>query len=214
MGFDYNNLQIFTGNSDPNTVRNAIIARIESISETKVDGDQDAARSIVIGPPGRWIHVGDSAGSTERVDRVAFEALALKLSHVAPTMSVQMSDSAIVHFHLYENGSLVDKFGNGIFPFYRFDSEEASAPFRGDMEKWKLFLRSHESVESLREAWSQDGYADTIVESTAKLFGIHPELIQVGFTTFNEEDEIKYSDWLQDELLGLGQFDEFHFGPS
>jgi hypothetical protein len=48
-------------------------------------------------PPDRWIFVGDSAGSTEDTDPDPFDSLSNCLSFIAPTLSVKMSDSAILH---------------------------------------------------------------------------------------------------------------------
>lgn len=108
------------------------------------------------------------------------------------------------------DGKLVDKFGNGTFPFTRFRSDEESKPFRGNIEQWKSFLLSPNDSQTLRQIWKQDGYASSIVRETARLFGIHPELMQVGYSIFDEAYEIKYTEWLDDDTINLDLFDEFH----
>ena len=51
-----------------------------------------------------------------------------------------MSDSAAVHFYLYRQGELVDKYGNAAFPFVKFKSEAEVLPFRGKVELWTDYL--------------------------------------------------------------------------
>ncbi|MCA9173831.1 MAG: hypothetical protein KDB14_05025 [Planctomycetales bacterium] len=121
-----------------------------------------------------------------------------------------MSDSAIVHLLLYANGELVDRFGNGIFPWFRFRSPAEAKLFQGDVEKWRPFLRPVADLDTLRQVWCQDSDANSIVSRTADLFGIQLELFQVGYSIFDEQVEIKYNDWISADALSVGAFDEFH----
>lgn len=210
MGFDYSNHHVFVGDANAADVRDAVVDCVRGIPMTRSSND-DANRSIVVGPSERWIFVGDSAGSTEEADPKAFDALAIDLSSIAPTIDVKVSDTAIVHIFLYADGQLIDKFGNGSFPWFRFKTNEESTHYRGDVEKWSLLLHAPADATALRQTWSQDGNADSIVRESARLFGIHPELIQVGYSIFDEQIEIKYDDWLDDGIFELGLFDEFHF---
>jgi hypothetical protein len=211
MGFDYSNHHVFSGDDSAYATREAVVRCISSLSAHTTTTGEDADRSIVVGPPTRWIFVGDSAGSTEDADPSAFDSLSNSLSFIAPTLSVKMSDSAIVHLLLYEHGRLVDKFGNGKFPWFYFQSAEESEPFRGDVARWKRFLLSIDDADALREVWTPRGDACAIVEQTARLFGIHRELMQCGYSVFDESDEIKYSDWLDEETRNGMSFDEYHF---
>ena len=68
-----------------------------------------------------------------------------------------------------------------------------------------------DKLDILDRTWVQDNDATTVLTDTAQLFGLHPELCQTGYSTFDEADEIKYIDWLEDEALKRGSFDEFHF---
>lgn len=210
MGFDYGNHHVFVGDRDAQKIRQAIIDCIHSISNRFVAQESEGDRSIVVGAPDRWIFVGDSTSRTEDGDPVAFDKLAIELSKITPTINVLMSDSAVVHLLMYVDGKLVDKFGNGTFPFFRFKSDEESKPFQGDIEKWKSFLLSPNDSQTLRQIWKQDGNTRSIVRETARLFGIHPESIQVGYSIFDEAEEIKYTGWLDDDTINLDLFDEFH----
>ena len=210
MGYDWSNLQVFAGGDNARSVRADIIECLSKAFPCRVTNEEEATRSIVVGPVGRWIFVGDTAGSTERADPIAFDDLAIELSKVSPTMSVKMSDSAVVHFLLHTHGHFVDKFGNGKFPCYRFKSVAEAAPFRGDIDKWAPYLITPELAQDLRAVWSQYGDAGSIVEDTGRLFGVDPHLIDVGYSIFDEADEIKYTDWLAEEPVELHMFDEYH----
>lgn len=214
MDFDYSNHQVFAGAVDADGVRATIIDRLRDLFPERSTGERDAIRSIVVGPPGRWVFVGDTAGSTERADPVAFDEMSMLLSRVAPTLSVKMSDSAIVHLLLYREGRLVDRFGNGTFPFSRFRSEEEAAPFRGIITEWSPYLVPGHRPEDLRREWSQEGDATEIMEETARLLGVKSCLMKVGYSIFDEADEIKYSGWLADKPVDLASFEELHVSST
>ena len=211
MGFDYSNHQIFAGDGSAESIRDAVVNYILSYSGKRVTCEEDADRSFVVGPPDRWIFVGDSTGSTLYADSEAFTAHAIGFSNIAPTVNIWMSDHAVVGFFLYSKGLLVDQFANGRFPVYRFTSEEESKKYQGDMAKWKAFLVQPGAVDVLRKVWSHDGYATSIVKETGRLFCMHPKLVEAGYTVFDEADEIHYSDWLNTKAIDLNAFDEFHF---
>jgi hypothetical protein len=217
MGFDFSSHQLFTAARDPRQLRTAAIVELRRILQEEgfreVADETEADRSFVVGPPELWIFIGDSAGSTEWADPAAFEALSRSLSELGPVVDILMSDSAVLHFCLYRNGQRVDKFGNGEFPWFWFKTEEDAAPFRGIAEAWADLLLQPDRVGDLRSKWVQGeaGQASDILESTAELFGWNSELAGLGYTTCDEQTEIKYS-----ELLGTGGFDvgafaELHF---
>ena len=88
---------VWLGNDGVYATREAVVRCIRSLLGYTTTSDADADRSIFVGPPDRWIFVGDSAGSTEDADPDAFDSLSNCLSFIAPTLSVKMSASAIVH---------------------------------------------------------------------------------------------------------------------
>ncbi len=125
--------------------------------------------------------------------------------------TTEVSDSAVVHFSLDTDGQIVDKFGNGLFPFFLFKSEQEAQPCKGVIKKWIPFLKSPDRARDLREVWSQSNDTNGIIFNTAKLFGINSELMRVGYSTFDESEEIKYDQWLEEEDISLNSFDELHF---
>jgi hypothetical protein len=202
MGNDFRNRQCFVGDRAADTsslrIQQAVIEALQSFGCNKVASEADATRSIVVGPVGRWIFVGDTAGSTEKSDSGAYLALSLALSKVLPVVDINMSDSSAVHMHLYKSGSLVDKFGNAAFPFFKFTDEEA-VEFKGHPELWAEYLLAPNTIDNLRAAWTQNWGADSILARTAKLFGWHPEFAFIGYTLDSEGIGIKYDEcsWLE-----------------
>ena len=209
MGYDYSNIQIF-GDVAAKHVHSEATKLIRSELGDITPDEESAIRSLVVGPPNRWVFVGDSHGSTLTADGDSFTMLATKLSRISSTICVDMSDCAVVHFRLYEDGELVDKFGNGMFPCMNFANAEESLSFNGSVEKWTRFLRRPYDEAWLREAWSQESNANSIVADTAELFGIHPDLISVGYSVFDEANEIKYNGWLNWSSSDFELFDEYH----
>jgi hypothetical protein len=214
MGADFSSHQFFAGTADLRQARRDLIDAVRrSLLESGFEEAPDEAqaeRSFVVGPAGRWIFLGDSAGSTEWADPESFDALSVQLTALGPIVDVNMSDSAAVHFYLYRQGQLVDKFGNAEFPFYRFASEEAAAPYRGKPELWADLLLSPSSVEELRSAWVQEWRADEIYSTTARLLGWDQELAYVGYTFDYEGIPEKWDDFLG-HRVDLRAFDELHF---
>ena len=214
MGYDYGCIHIFAGTADPNTIRSRVVERIRAATPGRASTEVEANRSIVVGPPDRWIFVGDSASATEYDDPAAFDLLVSELSTVAPTLAVEMSDSACVQLYLYLNRKLLDKFATGKFPFLPFDSKEEAASFRGIEQRWKPFTLNAAGAGELRSAWDKPHDVNGIVTSTASALGIYPPLAGCGFTICDESDEIHYRDWLEDDPILLRRFDEFHFTVS
>src|SRR4051794_22817076 len=99
MGFDISNRWVFAGDDGPRC-RAALIDRLHEYFEQschhQVADEAEADRSLVIGPAGRWIFIGDSAGSTEWADPEGFQALSLHLSVLAPVIEMAVSDSAVI----------------------------------------------------------------------------------------------------------------------
>jgi hypothetical protein len=215
MGADFSNHRLFTGGADSDHLRSAAVEGVrryfQSIDLEETADEDEAERSVVIGPAGRWIFIGDSAGSTECVDPDGFDALALALSALAPVVDAKMSDDAAIHFYLYRDGRLEDKFGNAAFPFYRFAGEEEAAPFRGRPELWADLLVDPGQVPALRAAWVQEWQAREILATTARLLGWEPALLWVGYTYDEEGIPIKYDEFLAGSDVDLSGFEELHF---
>jgi hypothetical protein len=215
MGADFSNRWFFARNSDAASLRAAVINRLRiSLHQAgfqEVAGEEEAERSLVVGPAGDWVFIGDSVGSTESADPEGFESLSDSLSMLGPVVDVQMSDSAIVHFHLHRQGGIVDKFGNGAFPCTSFATEQEAAPYRGLPELWTDLLVSPDAVDTLRSVWVPEGRASEIVAETGRLLGWDPELLWVGYTFDDEGIPTKYDEFLRDEGVEVGAFNEYHF---
>ena len=211
MGYDYSSIHVFSGDNDPELIRGQIINSLPEIITGLPVAKCEANRSIVIGPPSRWIFVGDTSSQTDDGDRKALDRLIKNLSLLAPTLAIHMSDSACVHLYLIHNGDMLDKFGTGIFPFYPFRSEEDVESFKGIEKKWTAYSLEINGAVSLRSIWDTKNNADGIVKTTADILGIHPELAGCGYTIFDEADEIYYRDWIDDKLLLSKEFSEYHF---
>jgi hypothetical protein len=215
MGADFSTHWFFVGNAEAFSIRTAVIAQLRQILRQsdylEVEKEEDAERSLVVGPSERWIFIGDSAGSTETADPEGFHNLSQSLSYLGPVIDINMSDSAAVHFYLYRQGRQVDKFGNGAFPFFPFASEAEAKPYRSKPELWADLLRSPDTVNELRPAWVQEWKADAILSATSRLFGWNPVLSYVGYTFDDEGIPMKYDEFLHDSKVELSAFSEYHF---
>jgi hypothetical protein len=215
MGADFSNRWLFVGDADAPAVRAALVAclsdALHQAGFQEVVKEDDADRSLVVGPAGRWVFIGDSAGSTEWVDTEGFDALSRVVSALGPVVDVKMSDSAAVHFSLYRLGRLVDTFGNAAFPFYRFANEDEAAPFRGRPELWAELLLAPDMVDRLRSAWVQEWQASEILAETGRLLGWDRELLWVGYTFDDEGIPTKYDEFLAHSGVHLEAFNEYHF---
>jgi hypothetical protein len=215
MGADFSNRWFFAGDSDASSRRAAVIDRLRTnlrqAGFQEVAGEEEAERSLVVGPAERWVFIGDSAGSTESADPDGFVSLSSALSTLGPVVDVLMSDSAAVHFHLHRQGRIADKFGNAAFPFNCFASEEEATPYRGRPELWADLLLSRDSVSALRSAWVQEWRAGEILAQTGRLLGWNPKLLWVGYTFDDEGIPMKYDEFLRYSGVELATFDEYHF---
>jgi hypothetical protein len=217
MGDDFSNRQCYVGDQPVDRIRlhiiETIVNELKSTGYSEVELETEATRSLVIGPPARWIFIGDTTGSTEDSDPTAFTDLSLALSRVTPIIDVLMSDSSVVHLLLYNNGVLIDKYGNGTFPWNSFKTRVEAAQFKGNSELWAEYLVSPYSTDDLREVWYQvvgnspgiwreDRSATSILADTANILGWDPDLCFIGYTYDSEGIGIKYNKYtdLKDRL--------------
>ena len=104
MGADYSNHWLFTGVPDararPGEVIAVVARAFAELGLVEVATESSSDRSVVLAPAGRWVFIGDTAGTTDTADPEGFEALSRALSTLGPVVDINMSDSAIVHIHL------------------------------------------------------------------------------------------------------------------
>jgi len=218
MGADFSSHQVFCGDVEHEasrvSVTNAMAGFLLSSDYVPAQGEEDADRNFVIGPAGRWLHIGDSAGSTDYADPEGFAAVSRAVSFLYPVVDIMMSDSAAIHFYLYRNGAAADKYGNMDFPFFRFTTDEAAREYQGHPDLWADLLLKGNHVNDLRDAWTQWGgwSADTILDKTVALLGWQPELVHVGYTYDMEGVPMKWDEYLEDEEgVDLSAFQESHW---
>lgn len=217
MGADFSSHRVFVGSGDAGRRRDAVLVALRRFFKQngfdEVAAETNADRSVVVGPAGRWIFVGDTAGSTPSSDSGAFDSLSLALSSQAPVVATKMSDSAAIHFYLYRYGQLSDKFGNADFPCNRFASEDVAANFRGRPRLWADLLMDKGLLPTLHAAWVQEweGDAEDILITTATLLGWDPEYLWIGYTHDDEGVPVKYDEFLRRFETNLAGFDEFYF---
>jgi hypothetical protein len=215
MGADFSNRWFFASEAVAAEARAAVVGcfcdALQNAGFHEVMYEEEADRSLVVGPPGRWVFIGDSAGSTEKAAEEDFDALSHTLSTLGPVVAVKMSDGVAVHFYLYRHGRLIDKFGNAKFPFFSFATEQEAVPYQGHPELWSDLLLSPDAVHALRSIWVQEWKANEILAETGRLLGWDPELSEVGYTYDDEGLPIKYDEFLRDSDVELGAFSEFHF---
>jgi hypothetical protein len=88
MGADFSSHWFFVGAGDPSRTREILIHGLYSVLRDAgfdpTSDKRDADRTLVVGPAGRWVFVGDSAGSTEWADPEAFADLSRRLSVFGP----------------------------------------------------------------------------------------------------------------------------------
>ncbi len=218
MGADFSSRWFFAGDTDTVATRATVVECLRhALNHTgfqEVENEESADRSLVVGPAGRWVFIGDSAGSTMTANVEAFEALSREFSTLGSVVEIHMSDSATVHFYLYKHGHCVDRFGNAAFPFYRFKTEQEAAPYRGRPELWSGLLLSADTVAALQAVWVQDWRASEILAETGELMGWEPELLWVGYTFDDEGIPTKYDEFLYGSGVALDAFNEYHFKRS
>lgn len=201
--------------TEPAKARDAVVERLRVALRhagfEDISSEKDAERSLVVGAGGRWVFTGDSASSDDWTSPGGYDALSRDLSTIGAVVDVKMSDDAAVHFYLHRHGRLIDQFGNSAFPFFRFASEEEAAPYRGRPELWSDLLVSPDATRTLRSVWVQERSATDILTQTGKLFGWHPQLTWVGYTSDNEGIPTKYDEYLKELGVEVEGFTELHF---
>jgi hypothetical protein len=218
MPNDFSNRQCYTGGQAFDVARirieQAVIATLISAGFDQVTSETEATRSLVIGPADPWIFVGDTDGNTDSDDGdAAFSRLSIALSALFPVVSVEMIDSAIVHVLLFKDGSLVDKCGNGMFPWFQFKNDTEAAEFKGNPMLWTECLPPPNTAEDFRAAWTQNRSGNAILRDTANLLGWDPHLAFAGYTVHVDGIGIfKYDDFLN--LKTRQGFTELHFSRA
>jgi hypothetical protein len=221
MGVDFSNHWLFLGGRGDGGIpatralaEAALRRAMADMGLREVTSEGEADRSIVVAPAGRWLFIGDTAGTTDTADPEGFEALSRALSTLAPVVDINMSDSAILQVHLYRDGGHVDQFGNGTFPIFGFKDDAEAATYRGRPAEWADLLAPPYGVEDLRAAWDRDDVADVLLNATATVLGLRYELLRVGYTHDDEGLATKYDEYLEISGVTVGGLEELHFARA
>lgn len=211
------------------TVMQCIAELATAMGYLPAASDPEAIRSFVIGPPDRWILVGDSADSLDLDERDPAPRpldLPRRLSEIAPVISITGCDSACYRLRLFESGGLRDTFQNAVFPFFPFESVEAAAEFAGVPELWQPLLDSGHTVDRLRglfvqtiRTWEAGSLGSGFLERFAVAFGMPEHLIEVGYTWNPDGVPVSYREFVEhlaeeparDLRNALDGFRELHF---
>ena len=190
VGSFFTNVQIHTGQADAAAARARLIEALRQSAATEgfvEAGSGEPDRTILVGPPGRWIAVYDEA--TEGQDPKLLDALATTLSRAleSDAVSILVHDSDVLELRLFERGKLIDSFNSNPSYFGRV-SAKLRAAGRGQADRWKKLLTEGATVEQLRKEWMEERtFADDTLRNTAALIGIDPLRASVGYRYALEE---------------------------
>ena len=215
MGSDFGYLKVHSGGQPSTVTHDALLKTLNAyfVSEGMTASDEaQANRSVVVGPPDLWIHVGFSADSAEREDPSASERLTKFLSESFLIATVGVSDSTAIQMSLYRGGDIIDKFSNGD-TWGGFSTPEMAAEFRGDPELWTRLAGVPDMGHYLRSVWNPDKDVDDILDETSDILGWDTRLSEVGYSHNDDGIFCKYTDYLATRV-DLSLFTELHFAQS
>lgn len=215
---------------NPQDLRRDLVGTIKRLMDqqgfNQVLTDASAERSFVLGPPERWLLLGDSADSldSQRLSRTNADrrSLSLSLSLKAPVIELCVSDDIWGALALFENGKEKATWQSGPYPFdlpgkLSSDSDdEANASRTG----WTSYLAAGEALGDLERAFrSQEStrYEGSLAWRLADLFGWPVDLAEVGYTWNPEGVPVSYRQYVEHypAFTGprprLADFVELHF---
>lgn len=213
MGDDHCSRMVFAARSDAAALRLAIVGRVTSHLLTHglvpVPARTEESRNIVVGPPDRWIFVGDSAGTTFS-DEPAFIELSASLSTLAPVVEVFMEDSCVLRLNLYRDGKRVDRVADRQGLFKPFASPDEARAYAGRPELWLDLVANpaspqddpapsvadweDSSMRVIRAAWSASRPAVDRLYELEAIFGFGGHA-WCGFTNDSEGIPDGPADW-------------------
>ena len=206
MGVDFANYQVFAGNSGAEELHCNLVSQIPDLMakngfQTTIQGD-GVDRTVVIGPPGRWIWIYDSYATGINPTKHEVGQLATELSVYGAVVNIAVYDSSMIHFFLYNKGRKVDQFVNAP-SFYIWymkkwqpQTKHKEDDFYGQPERWTEILTDSTTLEELRQAWQQK-LPNDILQQTAHLVGWDLGSCQGGYIVSDDD----YADFRYDEYF-------------
>jgi|GEM_PF-5005005 hypothetical protein len=219
MGDDFSNRMLFAGEEPPALFRQRIIAFTDTFmreqgylsKEPPYFDETFEGRALTFGPPGRWLFMGDTSGSTECVDTEAWQDLTIALSKQAPVVDAAMSDSCCLHLQLWRGGERQDIIGNGELPFgARTDS--ARRELCGHPERWRDLLLEHVAFSEFEQRWNMEHSCYELLRVAIDVFGWPPGLSATGYSLDFDGIFSKYEP--EDFDLTEDDFTELHWDDS
>jgi hypothetical protein len=131
-------------------------------------GEQDPPdRSIIVGPPDRWIAIYDEATEDQSVERLDRLARAVSAALEGPAVAALVHDSDHLVLRLFDRGELVDEIARGGKP-------------RGDIARWESLCGS--KLSHLRDALShRDLFAEQTLADIAGALGADATSLCTGY---------------------------------
>ncbi|HXK18277.1 MAG TPA: hypothetical protein VNG33_10770 [Polyangiaceae bacterium] len=185
MGAFFTNVQVRVGQpAKREAVADVLRGLMSKQGFIEVAGEQDAERSVVIGPAreGGWLAVYDEG--TESQGHEALTNLALGLSaELGTALGVLVHDSDVLQLWLAKDGRLLDAFDSD--PDY-FDETPRKRKKRttGKPRAWRYLLAQEGDDERLAQLWRTHAgqrAAETVLDGTGKLLGLHTADLTTGF---------------------------------
>jgi len=119
MGSFFTNVQVFAGTAPrgrEDEIHGAIVASLRADAKAKglsaASADEQADRTIFVGPPGRWISVYDEASESQSLDVLDELAGTLSRATGCPTLGILVHDSDVLILRLFEAGELRDAYNS------------------------------------------------------------------------------------------------------
>jgi hypothetical protein len=170
MGAFFANIHVQSRDGQEIETHASLLSKIRELAKgkglTEASDDGDASQIVIVGPPGQWIAVYDSA--TE-ADPSELAALTRTLSRTTDwrALAALVHDSSKLFLFLYEAGKRLDEVGD---------------KKKGHAEKWMGFV-SAERIPALGKAFRrEDLFAEHTLLTIGALVGIDEESIATGCT--------------------------------
>ena len=171
MGAFFTNVQVRTDLHGAEATRQAILetlaARAHREGFSPCAEGAHADRTIVVGPPGRWIAIYDEATEDQRLEPL--DELTRAMSEVAggPAVGVLVHDSDWLLLRLFDAGSSVDVFERGV------DKE------KGTLAAWASLCEREEDIASAFKRRDLD--AEDTLRDIASAVGMAPTNASTGY---------------------------------
>jgi hypothetical protein len=220
MGQDFAHHHVFSHSTHLQTVHATLLQRLLYTLRTQgyepTEQSEDADRILVVGPPGRWIWIYDSAASGDNPANQAVADLAQAVSTVGTVVDTFVYDSSLLHFFLYRHGKRADQFVTA--PDFYLTMLRQREPettyqahdFAGQPAVWQELLLPAYTSTMLRTIWQQSA-ALMILEQTANLVGWNEIVCHGGYTIQDDGFVFGYNEYFREEEYNISHVHIYQF---